>query len=238
MKQGRKVLLIVLSLLVVNVALFASNQGEKADMKSKMRYTAVPAQKATLVQKGEEKAYCPVCGMTLPMFYKTSHAAKHNGVDKQYCSIHCMVEDKEVNGSNLSMYKVVDNTSLKLIDANSAFYVVGSSKPATMAMVSKYAFASKVDAEAFAKENGGEIKNFDDVYKEVAKGMQAEKEMIAKRQKKMQMMGEKVYNKMCKKTDKKFSSVAQAKTFVTKNKLCGEMKGKNLQAVGIYLGRR
>ena len=233
--QSNKILLIGLSLLVMSLGSFANDNVKKMD---KMRYQAVPMEKATIVQEGDSKNYCPVCGMTLPAFYKTNHAAEHEGHNKQYCSIHCVVEDKEINGKALSDVKVVDNKTLKFIDAKKAFYVVGSSKPGTMSMKSKYGFANEVDAKAFAKANGGEIKSFDEVYSNVAKGMQAEKNMIAKRQKKMQMMGERVYNKMCKKTDKKFSSVAQAKTFITKNKLCGNMKGKNLQAVGIYLGRR
>ncbi|PLY08154.1 MAG: hypothetical protein C0625_02925 [Arcobacter sp.] len=230
----KKIILVGLSMLILGFSAFATEEMKKP----KMQYQAVPMEKVTLVQKGESKKYCPVCGMTLPMFYKTSHAAKHVGEDKQYCSIHCLVEDKEVNGSELTDIKVVDNKSLKLVDAKKAFYVVGSSKPGTMTMVSKYAFEKESDAKAFASENGGELKNFDEVYAMVSKGMEKEKAMIAKRQKKMQMMGEKVYNKMCKKTDKKFTSVADAKSFVAKNKLCGEMQGKKLQAVGIYLGRR
>jgi nitrous oxide reductase accessory protein NosL len=205
-----------------------------------MSYQAVMPSKATLVKKGDSKKYCNICGMTLPMFYKTSHASKdvHLNHAKQYCSIHCLVEDKETNKANLSELKVVDNKSLKFIDVKDAFYVVGSNKPATMSMVSKYAFAKKEDAINFAKQNGGKVKVFDEVYKEVSAELEAESAMIAKRQKKMQMMGKKVYSKMCKKTDKNFTSVADAKTFITKNKLCGEMKGKKLQAVGIYLGRR
>lgn len=233
--ESKNFLLIVLSLLIISLGAFADDNVKKM---KKMGYQAVPMDKATIVQKGDSKNYCPICGMTLPMFYKTNHTASHEGHTKQYCSIHCMVEDKEVNGSALTNIKVVDNKSLKLIDAKKAFYVVGSSKPATMSMVSKYAFAKESDAKKFLELNGGELKSFDEVYAMVAKGMQKEKAMIAKRQKKMQMMGEKVYNKMCKKTDKKFSSVAQAKSYVSKNKLCGEMKGKNLQAVSIYLGRR
>ena len=236
MKESKKILLVALSLFLFSLGACASDA--KAKKMNKMRYQAVPASEASLVQKGDLKNYCPVCGMTLPMFYKTNHAAKHEGVDKQYCSIHCLVEDKEINGLVLSDIKVVDNKSLKLIDAKDAFYVVGSNKPATMAVISKYGFALESDAKAFAKANGGKIKSYDEVYANVAKGMQAEKIMIAKRQKKMQMMGGKVYNKMCKKTDEKFSSVAQAKAYITKNNLCGNMKGKNLQAVGIYLGRR
>lgn len=229
----------IVSILLAAVAVFtALNANETTKPKQKMAYQAVPAQKATIVQKGDEKNYCPICGMTLPMFYKTNHAAKAQGEEKQYCSIHCMVEDKELNGAKLTDMRVVDNKSLKLIPVKEAFYVVGSSKPGTMTMTSKYAFKNLDDAKAFQKENGGEIKNFDEVYAKVAKGLEKEKKMVAQKQAKMQKMGEKIYNKMCKKTDMKFTSTAQAKAYIAKNKLCGNMKGKKLQAVGIYLSRR
>ncbi len=200
-----------------------------------MMYQSVPAEKATILQKGEEKNYCSICGMTLPMFYKTNHAAKHEGHDVQYCSIHCLVEDKEINKKELTDIKVVDNKSLKFIDAKKAFYVVGSSKPGTMSMVSKYAFSKEEDAKAFAKEFGGELKNFDEVYKMVSEKILNEKKMIAKKQAKMAKMGEKIYAENCKKVDVNFTSIAEAKSYVVKNQLCGELKGKKLQAVALYL---
>lgn len=45
-----------------------------------------------------------------------------------------------------------------------AYYVVGSSKPATMSRTSKYAFSSQTKAKAFAKEFGGKVMSFDDTY--------------------------------------------------------------------------
>lgn len=230
----KKLLTIVLALALGFTLLNAS----ESKGKPKMAYQAVPMDKASLVQEGKEKMYCPICGMTLPMFYKTNHAANHEGTQKQYCSIHCMIEDMELNGAKLSDMRVVDNSSLKLISVNDATYVVGSSKPGTMTMVSKYAFASADDAKAFQAANGGEIKTFDEVVAMVKKGLEKEKAMIAKKQAKMAMMGEKVYNKMCKKTDMKFSSTAQVKAYLVESGICGNMKGKNLQAVGIYLSRR
>lgn len=230
----KKVLLLILA--VASLSLFANAADSKA--KNKMRYQAVPMQKATIVQKGDSKNFCPICGMTLPMFYKTNHAASHKGENKQYCSIHCLAEDQELNKNSVSDIKVVDNKTLKLINAKKAIYVVGSNKPATMSMVSKYAFLNKKDALIFQQKNGGELKSFDEVYSSVAKGMKKEKAMILKRQGKMEKMGKKVYTKMCKKTDKKFENTSHAKTFINKTKLCGKLKGKKLQAVGIYLGRR
>ncbi len=132
---------------------------------SKARFQTVPAGQAILVQKGESKESCVICGMNLPTFYKTSHAAEtKTGTKRQYCSIHCVVEDNEINKTDLVNLKVVDTNSLKFISVYKAFYVVGSSKPGTMTRTSKYAFGKKSEAEAFAKEFGGKVMNFNDTY--------------------------------------------------------------------------
>lgn len=132
---------------------------------SKARFQTVPANKAILVQKGENRDSCVICGMNLVTFYKTSHTAEtKSGTKRQYCSLHCVVEDNEINKTDLVNVKVVDTNSLKFIRADKAFYVVGSSKPGTMTRTSKYAFAKKSEAEAFAKEFGGKVMNFYDTY--------------------------------------------------------------------------
>ena len=132
---------------------------------SKARFQTVPAGQATLVQKGENRESCVICGMNLPTFYKTSHAAEtKTGTKRQYCSLHCVVEDNEINKTDLVNLKVVDTNSLKFISVYKAFYVVGSSKPGTMSRTSKYAFAKKSEAETFAKEFGGKVMNFNDTY--------------------------------------------------------------------------
>ena len=208
-----------------------------ADKVMKMFQTVNPSE-ATLVQTSKSKKFCPICGMTLPMFYKTNHSASHNGEAKQYCSVHCVVEDTEINKSDLKDVKVVDVTSLKFINADTATYVVGSKKKGTMSMVSKYAFANKSDAEKFAKEFGGKTMSYGEAYSEAKKDFPKDAMMVSKKQAKAAGMGEKMYNKMCKKTDKKFNSTADAKAFIVENKLCGDMKGKKLQAIGIYLGKR
>ncbi len=227
---------IIASILILSSLVFAGNAGHgKKQMKM---FQTVPMQKATILQDGKAKMYCPTCGMTLPMFYKTNHAATQNGHTKQFCSIHCAAEENIKNSANLKDMKVVDVTSLKFIDVSKATYVVGSKVKGTMTMKSKYAFANAADAEAFAKKNGGEVMNFEGAYKVASMGLDKEMKMVAGKQAKMAKMGEKMYNKMCKKTDKVFGSTAEAKAFVKSSKICGDMKGKKLQAVGIYLGRR
>jgi nitrous oxide reductase accessory protein NosL len=222
-------ILVAMSLIVLTQA------NAKGNMK--MMFQSVPMDKATLLQNNKEKMYCPMCGMTLPMFYKTNHAATHEGHTKQYCSIHCLVADKEMKKSDLKDIKVVDTNSLKFIDALTATYVVGSSKKGTMSMVSKYAFATKDEAKDFAEKNGGKVLSFDEAYKIAQKdfSQKAKQKMMAKKSM-MARKGEVVYLTKCKKSDlPKFNSVAQAKAYIVQNGVCKDLNGKHLQMIGLYL---
>jgi polyferredoxin/nitrous oxide reductase accessory protein NosL len=123
-------------------------------------FQSVAKDKAQIVQEGKDRFSGIVCGMHLPQYYKTNHSAVLEGKTRQYCSIHCLAEDLELKRLPLTNIKVVDIESLRFIDANDAFYVVGSNKSATMSTTSKYAFAKKEDAANFAKKYGGAIMDF------------------------------------------------------------------------------
>jgi len=140
----------------------------KSDI-NKVRFQTVPTEQAILLQTGKEKDSCAICGMHLPTFYKTNHVADTKEGTKQYCSIHCVVYDNEINKTDLTNLRVVDTNSLKMISALEAYYVVGSSKKGTMSRVSKYAFSTKNEAEAFAKSFGGKVMKFYDAYDEAKK---------------------------------------------------------------------
>ncbi len=127
-------------------------------MPAKM-FQSVNANEATLVQKGKNRLHCARCGMNLVMFYKTSHTAKYEDKEYQYCSIHCLA-DHLGEGIELRNPKVVDVVSLELIPVQNAYYVVGSDVKGTMSRVSKYAFASLKDAQAFQAKHGGKIVDF------------------------------------------------------------------------------
>ncbi|MCW9026869.1 MAG: nitrous oxide reductase accessory protein NosL, partial [Thiovulaceae bacterium] len=203
---------VITIILVLSSVIYAGNMDKS--MKQMQMFQSVPMGKATILQDGKAKMFCSICGMTLPMFYKTNHAAIHEGHTKQYCSLHCLAEDKIKNGFKAKDIKVVDTKTLKFIDAAKATYVVGSSKKGTMTMKSKYAFLNTQDAQAFAKENGGELMDFDKTFAIASNALDKEMKMIGMKQAKMAKKGEMMYNKMCKKTDKKFASVAEAKAFV------------------------
>ena len=226
-------IILALTALVMIATSAAAQMGNKMPT----RFQAVSMDKAQIVQEGEAKMFCPNCGMTLPMFYKTNHAATVDGKTQQFCSIHCLAETMQ-EGKKVTDIQVVDNTTLKFIDAAKASYVVGSDKPGTMTKTSKYAFGTQADAEAFAKEHGGKVMGFEETLTAVKASLAKETAMIRKKQGKMAEKGEMMYNKMCKSIDANFHSVAEAKSYLKMHKPCGDIKGKKLQAIGIHLNSR
>lgn len=218
-------------------ALYAETTPQHTPKKMMKLFQSVPLEKASIVQKGDAKHFCPECGMTLAMFFKTNHAAQVDGNSEQFCSLHCLV-DVLNQGKKVDHIEVVDTKTLQFIPAIEAFYVVGSKQKGTMTMVSKYAFLKRSDAEAFAKKNGGTIMDFQGALAIAKKDFEKERKMIAKKQKMMAQKGQKIYSKMCQPTIKVFDSVADAKAFVSGFKLCKSLNGKQLQAVGLYLKNR
>ncbi len=237
----KKIVLLFATLVMVSSNGFSEEmqQGMNAAPGKKMpaSYQAVSPDKAVILQEGESKMYCPKCGMTLPMYYRTNHAAHVDGKPTQFCSIHCLAEAM-AEGTKVTNVKVVDNTTLKFINVIKSWYVVGSSKPGTMSMTSKYAFGKKSDAENFAKEFGGEVMTYYDVLDLVKGTLAQESDMIKKRQAMVAHKGEMMYNNMCRPIDVNFTSTAEAKTYLMNEKPCGEIEGKELQAIGIYLNLR
>lgn len=191
-----------------------------------------------LVQKGEQKNWCSVCGMNLKKFYKTSYIAHLRDTEpRQYCSIRCLAYDMqnhELDGD----IKVVDASTQELIDAKKAYYVVGSKIKGTMSKVSKLAFASKEEAQKFVKKYRGKIVDFASALKMAQDSLKTDSAMVLKKKKKkIYPMGKKVFQKMCKQDIdlSNYVEVNQLKADITTKKLCRHLKEKQLQAVALYL---
>ncbi len=203
-------------------------------------FSKVASKEPELIQKREDKLYCPICGMNLKQYYKTSHGAiLSDGTAKQYCSIRCLAADWEAIEARLVKVVVTDVVSEKLIDAKEAFYVIGSKVPGTMSQVSKLAFAKEADAVAFMKEHDGELGRFENAFAKAKASLSDDvDEFIKKKQKGMYPMGEKIYHKACDKEKihlHDFNTISELKIFVKKSQACGELEEKELQAVSLYL---
>lgn len=200
-------------------------------------FQTVDLKEATLVKEDSSKEFCNVCGMDLPKYYKTNHVTEFkNGHKEQYCSIHCQAQIHEDYEDKIKNIQVVDTNSLKLIDAKSAFYVVGSSKKGTMSAVSKYAFLTKNEAEKFIKEFGGEIHTFDETLKIAKDGLEKEKKILDEKRIPVAKKGKKIFESMCDINQMKdFNSIGEAKQYLIDNKICNNLDAQMLQAVSVYL---
>ncbi|MEA3331333.1 MAG: nitrous oxide reductase accessory protein NosL [Campylobacterota bacterium] len=202
-------------------------------------FTKMASVEPVLVQKGEERFWCPVCGMNLKMFYKTSHASElKNGTPRQYCSIRCLVVDMQEYGIDTKSIKVIDAKSQKLIDASTAFYVLGSKVKGTMTKVSKLAFALKDDADEFVKKYKGKVVDFDTALNSAKESLKSDIAMIKKKkEKKIYPMGKKIFEKMCNQDidPTEYIEINELKSAIKNEKLCKPLKEKQLQALSLYL---
>ena len=192
-----------------------------------------------LVQDGLKREWCPVCGMNLKMFYKTSHILEDkNQKNRQYCSVRCLAvdtEDKEIDFNNV---KVIDVLTQKPIPAKSAFYVVGSDIKGTMSKVSKLAFSDKEAAEDFSMQNGGDIVSFKIAFGMAQNSLSSDIEMVQnKKEKKVYPMGKKIFEKKCKKEINidSYQQINELKADIKDENICGRLKEGELQALSLYL---
>ncbi len=192
-----------------------------------------------LIQTGQEKHWCPICGMNLKMFYKTSHTSKlQNGNPRQYCSMRCLVVDMQEYGIDSDDIKVVDASTQKLIEAKDAFYVLGSKVKGTMSRVSKLAFASEQEAQKFVKRHKGKVVDFNTALNSAKESLKSDILMLKKKkEKKIYPMGKKIFEKMCKEEidATNYIEINELKSAIKNEKLCNLLKEKQLQALALYL---
>lgn len=200
-------------------------------------FQTVETKDATLIKTDSSKEFCNVCGMHLTKYYKTNHTAEFkNGHKEQYCSLHCLSEVHKDYEQKIKNIQVVDTNSLKLIDAKKAFYVVGSSKEGTMSPISEYAFSTKIEAEKFKKEFGGEIHTFEETLKFAKDNLDKDNEILDEKRVPIAIKGKKIFESMCNVNQiKEFNSIGEAKQYLIDNNTCKNLDSSMLQAVSIYL---
>jgi nitrous oxide reductase accessory protein NosL len=125
---------------------------------------ALRAGEAVAAEKDIERIpFCQYCGMDRARFASTRMLVEYgNKTAIGTCSIHCAAVDlAQSYGKEIAAIHVADQRSGKLIEAGRAVWVIGARVPGVMAAKSRLAFSSRGDAEAFRKESGGEIADFD-----------------------------------------------------------------------------
>ena len=138
---------------------------------------------------------CKYCGMNRETFaHSRMHIEYSDNTKEGLCSLHCAAVDLALNlDKSPKAIRVGDYGTKMLINGETAFWVIGGSKPGVMTKNAKWAFASKSDAEKFQKENGGTMATFDEALEAAYKDLAEDTKMIRERRKmkKMQMMEKK-----------------------------------------------
>ena len=132
---------------------------------------------------------CPLCGMDRAKF---AHSRIYIGYDDKstagFCSIHCTAIEMAVNIDKAPQtIQVGDYKTKKLIDAESAVWVIGGNKMGVMTKRAKWAFADQTDAQVFINANGGEIATFEEAVKAAYVDMYEDTKMIREKRKMMRM---------------------------------------------------
>lgn len=128
---------------------------------------------------------CTYCGMDRSSFAFSRMLIEYDdGTAFGSCSLHCAALNlvTRIDGVPESIL-VADYNSKKLIDAESAYWVIGGSKPGVMTRRAKWAFQHEREARAFISENGGRLGTFDDAMKAAFDDMFTDSRMIRSKRK-------------------------------------------------------
>jgi len=146
-----------------------------------------PAAPAAVAQDIKEHASCPLCGMNREKFAHSRMLVEYgDGTAFPACSLHCAALDMAVNMDKTPDKILVGDYKTKdLIDAEKAVWVIGGDQMGVMSKRAKWAFASKAEAEAYVKQHGGQIADFDAALKAAYEDLAADTMMIREKRKMM-----------------------------------------------------
>jgi copper chaperone NosL len=132
---------------------------------------------------------CKYCGMNREMFaHSRTYIEYSDGSKEGMCSLHCTAVDLALNlDKDPKAILVGDYGTKALINAETAFWVIGGAKPGVMTKNAKWAFADKTAAEKFQQENGGRIAGFDEALEFSYRDLADDTKMIRDRRKMKRM---------------------------------------------------
>jgi len=104
---------------------------------------------------------CIICGMWIDQYLMTRHVVVlKDGQVHSFCSFACAANYYDGHKDTIKEIKAADFMTEKLIDAQKAYYLEGSSVPGVMSYTSRIAFEKKSDAEKIRKKKGGRVIDF------------------------------------------------------------------------------
>lgn len=143
----------------------------------------------TASENVEAPTSCKYCGMDRTKFAHSRMLITYQDDSTSgTCSLHCAAVELASNIDKMPKSIMVgDYNSRKLIDAETAYWVIGGDKMGVMSTRAKWAFSSRADAEAYLKAHHGTLGNFDDAIKAAYEDMYKDTKMIRERRNMMKM---------------------------------------------------
>ena len=140
-----------------------------------------------LDQDVKEIPACKYCGMNRETFAHSRMLTEYSdGTKEGTCSLHCTAVDLALNLDRTpKSIQVGDYNHKGLIDAETAVWIIGGTKPGVMTKNAKWAFENKADADKYRQENGGRIATFDEALEAAYKDLAADTKMIREKRKMM-----------------------------------------------------
>jgi nitrous oxide reductase accessory protein NosL len=128
---------------------------------------------------------CPYCGMDRAQWNFSRMLIVYNdGTEVGTCALRCTAVDLVNNIDKFpEKISVADYNTKELLDAENAVWVIGGDQQGVMTKRAKWAFADQVGAEAFIKEHGGDLANFDQVIEAAYDDIHQDTKLIRDRRK-------------------------------------------------------
>lgn len=113
----------------------------------------------------EAREDCGVCGMWIDQYMHTRHVlVESDGTRVSFCSFTCAARYIKKNAADVKQLQAADYLNAELVEAEDAFYLVGSDAPPVMSYTSIIAFSNGKAAKDFQKLHGGRIMTFAEVF--------------------------------------------------------------------------
>lgn len=148
-------------------------------------FSALNLSNAVMTEKTDVEKYpfCKYCGMDRNTFAYSRMLIEYDDASNVgLCSLHCAVIDIALNiDTPITHIMVGDQLTHKLINAETAYWVIGGEKAGVMTKRAKWAFENSWDAGAFVTENGGSLAVFDEVLKTAYEDMYEDIKMLRKK---------------------------------------------------------
>lgn len=134
-------------------------------------------------------ADCPLCGMDRDKFAHSRMLIVYDdGSEMGACSIRCAAVELVNNLDKAPVALMVgDFATRELIDAETAVWVIGGTRPGVMSARAKWAFADAESAQKFIDEHGGERATFEEALQAAYSDLYQDTLMIRERRKARRM---------------------------------------------------